>query len=161
MTFAAKTGAAALLGCLALPAGPAAAQSDDVPLIMLKPQGAGALSSLRLEKLYAAIRKRSDKARGQVLPLTKTEVWVVPKANVEGVRKAAAGASESVCKIASRWRTASSACPAPARSAPGRTGPASSGGSGCIGPNGPVSRRSTTPISRGNSTRSLATAASR
>ena len=51
MTFAAKTGAAALLGCLALPAGPAAAQSDDVPLIMLKPQGAGALSSLRLEKL--------------------------------------------------------------------------------------------------------------
>ena len=57
---------------------------------MFKPQGAGSLTKPRLEKLYAAIRKRSEKAAGQLLPLTKTEVWMVPKANVDGVRKTAA-----------------------------------------------------------------------
>jgi len=115
MTFAARTGAAALLGCLALPAGPAAAQSDDVPLIMLKPQGAGALSSLRLEKLYAAIRKRSDKAKGQMLPLTKTEVWMVPKANVEGVRKAAARHGVVMSRLSETWNQVFRKAPAEAR----------------------------------------------
>ena len=48
MTFSRTVGAASLLGLLALlGSGPALAQSepDDVPLIMLKPQGAGALSA--------------------------------------------------------------------------------------------------------------------
>ena len=106
MTFSRTVGAASLLGCLALLGpGPALAQSDqeDVPLIMLKPQGAGTFSGPRLQKLYAAIKKRSAKARGQVLPLTKTEVWMVPKGNVEDVRKAAARQGVIMNKLSATW----------------------------------------------------------
>src|SRR5258708_7740165 len=106
MTFSRTVGAASLLGFLALlGAGPVLAQSDqeDVPLIMLKPQGAGALSGPHLQKLYAAIKKRSTKARGQVLPLTKTEVWMVPKDNVEDVRKAAARQGVLMSRLGATW----------------------------------------------------------
>ncbi len=106
MTFSRTVGAASLLGLLALMGSvPALAQSDpeDVPLIMLKPQGAGALSGPRLQKLYDAIKKRSTKARGQVLPLTKTEVWMVPKESVEDVRKVAARQGVVMSKLSATW----------------------------------------------------------
>jgi hypothetical protein len=116
MTLPARTGTAALLGCMVLlAASPATAQSDDVPLIMLKPQGASALSRPRLQKLYAAIRKRSEKARGQLLPLTKTEVWMVPKASVEGVRKAAARHGVVMSRLSETWRQVFQKAPGDAR----------------------------------------------
>ena len=104
MKLLAKTGVASLLCSLTLiGAGPAIAQSDEVPLIMFKPQGAGALTKPRLEKLYDAIRKHSEKAKGQVLPLTKTEVWMVPKANVDGVRKTAARRGVVMTRLSEAW----------------------------------------------------------
>ena len=39
---------------------------------------------------YKRIIGKAGKARGQVLTLTKTEMWEVPKENVEAVKKAAA-----------------------------------------------------------------------
>jgi len=105
MTLSVRTGIASLIGCFALlGASPVMAQSDEVPLIMLKPQGAGALTRPRLEKLYAAIRKRSEKAKGQLLSLTKTEVWMVPRANVEGVRKAAARHGVVMSRLSETWK---------------------------------------------------------
>ena len=104
MKLLAKTCVASLLCSLTLiSASPAMAQSDEVPLIMFKPQGAGALTKPRLEKLYAAIRKRSDMAKSQVLPLTKTEVWMVPEANVEGVRKAASRHGVVMTRLREAW----------------------------------------------------------
>jgi hypothetical protein len=104
MTSSARTGMASLLGCFVLlGTAPAAAQSDDVPLIMLKPQGASSLSKPRLQKLYAAIKKRSEKASGKLLPLTKTEIWMVPKANVDGVRKAAARHGVVMNRLSGAW----------------------------------------------------------
>jgi hypothetical protein len=100
----AKTGLVLLICALTLiGARRAMAQSDEVPLIMFKPQGAGALTMPRLEKLYAAIRKRSEKAKSQVLPLTKTEVWTVPAANVEPVRKAAARHGVVMTRLSEAW----------------------------------------------------------
>ena len=98
--------AASLLALLAmLGSGIAMAQSDqeDVPLIMLKPQGAGALSGPRMQKLYAAIKKRATKAHGQVMPLTKTEVWMVPKDSVEDVRKVAARQGVVMSRLSATW----------------------------------------------------------
>jgi hypothetical protein len=104
MKLLAQTGVASLLCALTLiEASPAMAQSDDVPLIMFKPQGAGALTKPHLEKLYAAIRKRSEKAKGQVLPLTRTEVWMVPKDNVDGVRKTAARHGVVMSRLSEAW----------------------------------------------------------
>jgi hypothetical protein len=90
-------------------------QSGEVPLIMLKPQGASALSGFRLKKLYAAIKKRSQHARGQVLPLTKTEVWTVPEAKVEGVRKAAARYGVVMNRLSAAWNQVFRKAPAEAR----------------------------------------------
>ena len=106
MRFSQTVGATAMLGCLVLLGpGPALAQSDgeDVPLIMLKPQGASTLSGSRLEQLYASIKKRAARAHGQVLPLTKTEVWTVPKGNVEDVRKAAARHGVVMSRLSATW----------------------------------------------------------
>jgi hypothetical protein len=105
MTYSRIICATSLLGCLTLLApGPALAQSeqDDVPLIMLKPQGA-AFSAPRLRKLYAALKKRAGKSSSQVLPLTKTEVWSVPKANVEAVRKEAARRGVTMNRLGATW----------------------------------------------------------
>jgi hypothetical protein len=116
MTLSARIGAASLLGSLVLVgANPAAAQPDEVPLIMLKPQGAGALSKPRLQKLYAAIRKRSETATGKLLPLTKTEVWMVPAASVDGVRKAAARRGVVMARLSETWRQVFSRAPAATR----------------------------------------------
>jgi hypothetical protein len=104
MKILAKIGVPLLLSSLTLiGASPATAQSDEVPLIMFKPQGAGALTKPRLDKLYAAIRKRAAKAKAQVLPLTKTEVWMVPKANVDGVRKTAARHGVIMTRLNAAW----------------------------------------------------------
>ena len=105
MTVARTVGAVTLLSCLVLLApAPASAQADqdDVPLIMMKPQGAG-LTGPRLKKLYAAIKKRSAKARSQMLPLTKAEVWTVPRGQVEDVRKAAARHGAIMSKLSATW----------------------------------------------------------
>ena len=118
MTFSRTVGAASLLGCLALLApGPALAQSDqeDVPLIMLKPQGAGRSARPRLRKLYAAIKKRAARARSQILPLTKTEVWTVPKGKVEDVRKAAARQGVVMSRLSATWNHVFHKAPADAK----------------------------------------------
>lgn len=95
---------------------PAQAQTDDdVPLIMLRPQGAGALSRPRLEKLYNAIRKRSSSAKSQVLPLTNTEVWTVPQANVQSVRKAAARHGVVMRRLTDTWNRVFERAPATTR----------------------------------------------
>jgi len=115
MKLIGRTGSVALVGCFALlGATPVIAQSDDVPLIMLKPQGAGALSGPRLKKLYAAIKRRSESAKGQVLPLTKTEVWMVPKSKVEGVRKAAARHGVVMSRLSETWNQVFRKAPAEA-----------------------------------------------
>src|SRR5262245_26942526 len=92
-------GAAALagyLGCVA--AAPALAQDEHerVPLIMSKlpPQGSA---------LYKAIKRHAGRAKGQVLSLTKTEMWAVPKRNVEAVKRAAAQHGVDVDQLGSDW----------------------------------------------------------
>jgi hypothetical protein len=90
---------AALLGCIVwLVAGTAFAQkeAEQVALIMIKlpPQETAA---------YKSIRKQAGNATGQVLTLTKTEVWVVPKQNVEAVKKAAAQHGASVKQLGEDW----------------------------------------------------------
>jgi metallopeptidase family M12-like protein len=87
------------LGCVVLlAAGPASAQSESerVPLIMSKlpPQNSA---------LYKAIKKHAGKATGQVLTLTKTEMWAVPKGNVDAVKKAAAQHGVGVNQLGSDW----------------------------------------------------------
>jgi hypothetical protein len=116
MMTTARAGMAALLGyTIVLWATPAMAQSNDVPLIMLRPQGASSLSGSRLKKLYAAIKKRSQYARGQVLPLTKTEIWMVPEVKVEGVRKAAARYGVVMNRLSATWNQVFRKAPAEAR----------------------------------------------
>src|SRR5436190_4907852 len=80
----------------------AQAEPDTVPLIMLKPQGAS-FGAPRLRKLYAAIKKRSARATSQMLPLTKTEVWTVPKDQAESVRKTAARHGVVMSKLSATW----------------------------------------------------------
>src|SRR5262249_61211681 len=75
---------------------------ESVPLIMMKPQGAS-FSGSSLRKLYAALQKRAGKATSQVLPLTKTEVWTVPKAKVDDVRKAAARRGAMMSALDAPW----------------------------------------------------------
>jgi Metallo-peptidase family M12 len=94
---------APLLSLMVIPV-PALAQAEQetVPLIMLKPQGAG-FGTADLRRLYAALKKRSAKATSQKLPLTKAEVWTVPKEDVEGVRKAAARYGVAMSKLSAAW----------------------------------------------------------
>ena len=101
-------GAAALAGSLFLHAAtPALAQDDQerVPLIMSKlpPQGSA---------LYNAIKRHAGKAKGQVLTLTKTEMWAVPKRNVEAVKRAAAQHGVGVDQLGSDWNHVFHSAPA-------------------------------------------------
>ena len=86
-----------LIGMLSLTA-PALAQTEveRVPLIMSKlpPQNSAT---------YKAIKKHAGKATGQVLTLTKTEMWAVPKGNVEAVKKAAAQHGAQVDQLGGDW----------------------------------------------------------
>ena len=94
-----------LAGLVLLTTVPALAQAeqDAVPLIMLKPQDA-AFSAPRLRKLYDAIKKRAGKTTSQVLPLTKTEVWSVPKDKADAVRKLAARHGVVMNRLSATWR---------------------------------------------------------
>jgi hypothetical protein len=91
MTLLRAVSMVVVLGNLVWLATPVLAQADEeaVPLIMLKPQGAG-FSAPRLRKLYATLKKRAGKVTSQLLPLTKTEVWMVPKGKADDVKRAAA-----------------------------------------------------------------------
>ena len=53
--------------------------------------------------LYKRIIKHAGKARGQVLTLTKTEMWEVPKENVDAVKKAAAEHGANATQLGSDW----------------------------------------------------------
>jgi hypothetical protein len=93
-------GAALLLaGSLLWPGtDPAAAQDppDRVPLIMTKLPPSGSA-------LYKRIIGKAGKARGQVLTLTKTEMWEVPKENVDAVKKAAAEHGAAATQLGNDW----------------------------------------------------------
>ena len=106
---------APLCGFLVIPL-PALAQAEPetIPLIMLKPQGA-AFGADHLRKLYAALKKRSARATSQVLPLTKAEVWTVPKDDVEGVKKAAARYGVAMSKLGATWNHIFHKAPADAK----------------------------------------------
>jgi hypothetical protein len=106
MILARAAFAAALIGGLVcLAGGPAAAQGDqeNVPLIMLKSQSTASFGRGKLRKMYAAIRKRAGKATRQVLPLTKAEVWSVPKENVGAVKKAASRYGAAMQQLGATW----------------------------------------------------------
>jgi len=89
---------------LLIAASPALGQAaeESVPLIMMKPQGAS-FSTSSLSKLYAALKKRAGKATSQILPLTKTEVWTVPKSKVNSVRKVAARRGVMMSALGATW----------------------------------------------------------
>ena len=80
-------------------------QPERVPLIMTKlppPNSA----------LYKRIIKHAGKARGQVLTLTKTEMWEVPKENVDAVKKAAAEHGANATQLGSDWNQVFHSAPA-------------------------------------------------
>jgi hypothetical protein len=101
--------ATTLLGFL-LHGGSALAQSgqERVPLIMSKlpPQSS---------PLYKAIKKHAGKATGQVLTLTKTEMWAVPKGNVDAVKKAAAQHGVQVDQLGADWNQVFQSAPSDMR----------------------------------------------
>src|SRR6476619_4364575 len=90
---------APLLACaIWLGTNPTLAQTEPerVPLIMTKLPPSGSA-------LYKRIIGKAGKARGQVLTLTKTEMWEVPKENVEAVKKAAAEHGANATQLGSDW----------------------------------------------------------
>jgi hypothetical protein len=93
-----RIAATSVLAMGTLMAAPAFAQGDQerVPLIMSKlpPQGSA---------LYRAIKRHAGKAKGQVLSLTKTEMWAVPKRNVAAVKRAAAQHGVGVEQLGNDW----------------------------------------------------------
>jgi hypothetical protein len=52
---------------------------------------------------YKAMKKQARAATGQVLPLTKSEMWSVPKANVSGVKDAAEARGAGVRQLGPGW----------------------------------------------------------
>src|SRR5215472_7581344 len=90
---------APLLGCLIwLSISPAHAQADRerIQLIMSKlPPHTSAV--------YKAIKRLAGKVTGQALPLTKCEMWSVPKENVDAVKRAAARHGVTVKQLAEDW----------------------------------------------------------
>jgi hypothetical protein len=87
--------AASLAATALISSGSAVAQGagpDRVPLIMTKLPPSGSAK-------YKAIISKAGKARGQVLTLTKTEMWEVPKENVEAVKKAAAAHGAAATQV--------------------------------------------------------------
>jgi hypothetical protein len=89
---------AMLVGCLAAMIEGAWSQPDreHVRLILshLPPHGSAA---------YQAIKKRAGKATGQALPLTKSEMWSMPRGNAEAVRAAATAQGLGVHELGSDW----------------------------------------------------------
>jgi hypothetical protein len=94
--------------------GSAAAQgagSERVALIMTKLPPSGSAK-------YKAIISKAGKARGQVLTLTKTEMWEVPKENVEAVRKAAAEHGAAATQLGADYNEMFRPAPADMRMTP-------------------------------------------
>jgi len=91
--------AAVLLAFLVLLASglePAQTEAERVGLILSKlpPQGSPA---------YDAIRKLAGKTTGQPLPLTKSEMWSVPKENMDAVKSAASQHGIGVDMLDANW----------------------------------------------------------
>src|SRR5215831_7952460 len=89
---------APLLGCLIwLSISPAHAQADQerIQLILKLPPQKSAV--------YKAIKRLAGKVTGQALPLTKCEMWSVPKENVDAVKRAAARHGVTVKQLAEDW----------------------------------------------------------
>ncbi len=82
-----------LLACLAwLAAVPAGAQpkQDSVQVILSNPNSRASLRNSVRPGAYDAIKRRAGRVSVRVLPLTKTEIWSVPRANVAAVLAEAA-----------------------------------------------------------------------
>jgi hypothetical protein len=93
---ASRRAALLLLSFVMIAASRAWAEPDRVGLILSKlPAHASAA--------YTAIRLRAGKATGQVLPLTKTEVWSVPPERVEAVKSAASAQGVEVDVLDADW----------------------------------------------------------
>src|SRR5262245_41576232 len=106
-----------LLGCfLWAGTGPVAAQGDPqrVQLIMTKLPPSGSPN-------YKRIIGKAGKARGQVLTLTKTEMWEVPKENVEAVKKAAAEHGAAANQLGGDWNDVFRSAPSDMRMNPKQT----------------------------------------
>jgi Metallo-peptidase family M12 len=98
----------ALVGLVALQvASPAMAQAQPedggVPLIMLRTESTAAFGGERLRKLVAALKKRAGNASRKMLPLTKAEVWTVPKENVAAVQREGSRHGVVMSQLASGW----------------------------------------------------------
>jgi len=100
--------ATALLALLVLLAGglePAQTEAERVGLILSKlpPRGSPA---------YNAIRKLAGKATGQLLPLTGSEMWSVPKENMDAVKSAASQHGIAVAMLDATWNQVFHSAPA-------------------------------------------------
>src|SRR2546430_11496194 len=108
MTHTRTIASAALVSLVALQAAsPAVAQAqaedESVPLIMMRTENTAAFGGERLRKVVAALKKRAGKSSRKVLPLTKTEVWTVPKENVAAVQKEATRHGVVMSQLATGW----------------------------------------------------------
>jgi len=99
--------AGALLACLICSVqGAAATQAgpEQVPLIMSQSHSMAGFVRHRLSKLYGSIRRRAgNTVKRMVLPLTKAEVWSVPKDKVAAVSKAAARRGFVMSQLGAAW----------------------------------------------------------
>ena len=110
---------ASLLSAALLSSGSAVAQGagqpDRVPLIMTKLPPSGSAK-------YKAIISKAGKARGQVLTLTKTEMWEVPKENVEAVKKAAGEHGAAATQLGADYNEMFHPAPVDMRMSPKQSG---------------------------------------
>jgi hypothetical protein len=109
---------ASLFSAALISSGSAVAQGagpDRVPLIMTKLPPSGSAK-------YKAIISKAGKARGQVLTLTKTEMWEVPKENVEAVKKAAAAHGAAATQVGADYNEMFHPAPVDMRMSPKQSG---------------------------------------
>ena len=109
---------ASLFSAALISSGSAVAQGagpDRVPLIMTKLPPSGSAK-------YKAIISKAGKARGQVLTLTKTEMWEVPKENVEAVKRAAAAHGAAATQVGADYNEMFHPAPVDMRMSPKQSG---------------------------------------
>jgi hypothetical protein len=92
-----------------------AGQPNRVQLIMTKLPPSGSAK-------YKAIISKAGKARGQVLTLTKTEMWEVPKENVEAVKKAAGEHGAAATQLGAGYNEMFHPAPVDMRMSPKQSG---------------------------------------
>ncbi len=103
------TGAALLICCGAtLWTGPLAAQAhqDTIELILSQlpaPVSAGLDGEMRPSAGYASLEKQAAPLARRVLPLTRSEVWAVPRQNADVVKDAAARQGVVVTELGDDW----------------------------------------------------------